>query len=149
MRAIIGCVGFSVLSISIAEVELYRRKAVARLVNGKRVFHYLVQWFEWPMWDCTWSVYIPSLRISRVLKRRIREPAKHIPNLEYWEDHFLDAAKKAGVESKFRIALLPDAEEWFDEQGYLREDRLREKGIEPRSWSERRATPARSEGEHE
>ena len=64
--------------------------------------------------------------------------AKHIPDIEYYCDHFLLAAKEASIEERYRIMLLPSTAAWWDEKGDLMRDKLVGAAIEPREWWEYR-----------
>ena len=111
-----------------------RRKLIRRLMNGKRVYEYLVKWHDWEIYDATWCAVHRTGRYH--IETLPREPAKHIPDLEHYRDHFLVAAKEASIEERYRIMLLPSTAVWWDEKGELMRDKLADAGIEPREWWE-------------
>jgi len=85
--------------------------------SNKRIFEYLVKWFRWEVYDSTW------------------EPAKNIPDLPYYEDYYLTAARDEGVLARYKVGLLAEASEWFDENtGKRLVEKLREAGVEKRMW---------------
>ncbi|ORY33792.1 hypothetical protein BCR39DRAFT_268517 [Naematelia encephala] len=99
------------------EAILGRRATGRRIYStNKRVWEYLVKWHDWELWDATW------------------EPAQHIPDLEYYQSHFVQAAKKADVDISRKVVLLPGVLEWYDEDGDRLDKKLTEMGIEPRTW---------------
>jgi hypothetical protein len=63
-----------------------------------------------------------------------REPASHIPDEEYWRDHFIDKARSEGVDLIWRTTMLSETEEYWTSKGELRLDKLEAEGVEPKSW---------------
>ena len=55
-------------------------------------------------------------------------------DLQYWEDEFLAACKKFDVEPRYRVALFPEALEFWDELGNLQVAKLKKTGIPAREW---------------
>lgn len=43
-------------------------------------------------------------------------------------------AQKAGVETIWKVAMLPITEQYWDSKGHLKLDRLEEEGIELKEW---------------
>nr|XP_031862833.1 uncharacterized protein CI109_001845 [Kwoniella shandongensis]KAA5529905.1 hypothetical protein CI109_001845 [Kwoniella shandongensis] len=92
------------------------RRSLGRQANGKKVFMYLIKWWDWQVYDATW------------------EPAKNIPDLKRNEEIFLHSARENDINVNYRIALLPEAQLWFTEKGEYKKDLLRMLGVDERAW---------------
>jgi hypothetical protein len=99
---------------------------VGRRPDGtSRIFEYLVKWLQWPTDTSTWYV-IPSLSCLTHLgyKKEIqadmnREHEINLPSNNHYADDFLAECEIYNVNAKKRVALLPEALRWFDEDGDL------------------------------
>ncbi len=74
---------------------------------------------------------LPKLRAEETL---IREPPKYLEDLEYYEGHFFAKSAKAGIEARYRVSLLHEATQWWNEKGHLMRKKLKSMGIQPREW---------------
>jgi len=63
-----------------------------------------------------------------------REPSRNLQDLAYYEEHFVAECKKEAVDVKRRVALLPEAQVWFDENGERRIEKMRKEGVEFKMW---------------
>ncbi|EIW69691.1 hypothetical protein TREMEDRAFT_62560 [Tremella mesenterica DSM 1558] len=92
------------------------RRVLHRLGNGKRVFEFLVKWEGWEIYDSTW------------------EKSRNIPHVEVQHELFEIMAKRQGLEMMTRTCLLNEAEEWWDDMGELKRDKLEMLGVQPAPW---------------
>jgi hypothetical protein len=63
-----------------------------------------------------------------------REPPMNIPDLEHYHDHFKARCKALKIDIHRKVAMLPETNEWFDDNGDLLKDKLLAQRVEPKAW---------------
>lgn len=96
---------------------IYRRRVVSRRVNSTRRYEYLAKWENWEVYDSTWQ-----------------SPKSFDGTMKMLEEAFLARCMIEGLNERSKVVLVSEAEDFWDENGDLKEDVLEELGIPEAEW---------------
>lgn len=88
-----------------------------RADKTSRIFEYLVKWLGYSRDVSTW--YEPPPHRLNAATDVNRQHESELPKNNNYADDLLQECARLGVDTKKRVAILPEARKWFDEDGEL------------------------------